>query len=77
MNKCKDLKESHFYMGMTKKYGWTRNVLIHHIEGRSYEQYLLGQTNFDKALPEKYRNQARLAVNSSNSSSRSGQRIFM
>jgi predicted nuclease of restriction endonuclease-like (RecB) superfamily len=62
MDKCKRLEESLFYMGMAKKYGWTRDVLVHHIEGRSYEQYLLGQTNFDKTLPEKYRNQAKLAV---------------
>lgn len=62
MDKCKSLEESLFYMEMTKKYGWTRNVLIHQIEGRSYRQYLKGQTNFDKALPEKYKNQAKLAV---------------
>jgi len=36
--------------------------LVHHIEGKSYEQYLLGQTNFDKTLPEQYKNQAKLAV---------------
>lgn len=47
---------------MTIKYGWTKNVLIHHIEGKSYEKFLLGQTNFDKALPEKYKHQAKLAV---------------
>ncbi|HVU53961.1 MAG TPA: PDDEXK nuclease domain-containing protein [Puia sp.] len=62
MEKCKNLEESQFYMEMTKKYGWTRAVLIHQIEGRSYQQYLKGQTNFDKTLPEKYRNQAKLAV---------------
>lgn len=62
MDKCKGLEESLFYMGMSRKYGWTRNVLIHHIEGRSYQQYLLGQTNFDKTLPEKYKHQAKLAV---------------
>jgi len=62
IDKCKSLEESQFYMEMTKKYGWTRDVLIHHIESRSYQQYLNGQTNFDKALPEKYRNQAKLAV---------------
>jgi predicted nuclease of restriction endonuclease-like (RecB) superfamily len=62
MDKCKGLEESWFYIEMTKKYGWTKDVLVHHIEGKSYEQYLLGQTNFDKALPEKYRNQAKLAV---------------
>lgn len=62
IDKCKSLEESLFYMEMSKKYGWTRNVLIHHIEGRSYQQYLLGQTNFDKTLPEKYKHQAKLAV---------------
>jgi len=62
MDKCKDKQEREFYILMTKKYGWTKNVLIHHIEGKSYEKYLLGQTNFDKALPQKYKNQAKLAV---------------
>jgi predicted nuclease of restriction endonuclease-like (RecB) superfamily len=47
---------------MTKKFGWTKDVLIHQIENQSYEKYLLNQTNFDKALPEKYRHQAKLAV---------------
>jgi len=45
--------------------GWTKNVLIHHIESLSYEKYLLGQTNFDKALPGKYRHQAKLSVKDS------------
>jgi len=62
MEKCKDNRERQFYMGMTKKYGWTRSLLIHHIEGQSYEQYLLGQTNFDETIPEKYKYQAKLAV---------------
>lgn len=62
MEKCKDVLEKEFYIKMVIKYGWTKNVLIHHIEGKSYEQFLLGQTNFDKALPEKYRHQAKLAV---------------
>jgi predicted nuclease of restriction endonuclease-like (RecB) superfamily len=62
IEKCKNLLKRQFYLEMTKKYGWTKNVLIHHIEGKSYEQYLLGQTNFDKALPEKYKHQAVLAV---------------
>ena len=50
MDKCKDKHEREFYMTMSKKYGWTRNVLINQMEGKSYEQFLLGQTNFDKAL---------------------------
>ncbi len=41
---------------------WTKNVLVHQVEGKSYEKFLLGQTNFDKTLPEKYKHQAKLAV---------------
>lgn len=62
MSKCKDDLEREFYLRMTKKYGWSKNVLIHQVEGKSYEKFLLGQTNFDKAVPEKYRHQAILAV---------------
>ena len=47
---------------MTRKYGWTKDVLINHIENKSYEKYLLNQTNFDETFPEKYVNQAKLAV---------------
>jgi predicted nuclease of restriction endonuclease-like (RecB) superfamily len=62
MSKCQDNIEREFYTLMTKKFGWTKNVLIHQIENKSYEKYLLNQTNFDQAVPEKYRNQAILAV---------------
>jgi len=62
IEKCKDNLERQFYMLMSKKYGWTYRVLINHIENQSYEKYLLNQTNFDKTLPARYRNQAKLAV---------------
>lgn len=63
--KCKDDLQKEFYIQMTKKYGWTKSVLIHQIESEAYERYLLNQTNFDKALEEKYRHQANLAVKDS------------
>jgi len=62
MSKCKDDLEREFYIKMTTKFGWTKNVLIHQVESRAYERFLLNQTNFDRALPEKYRPQAKLAV---------------
>jgi len=65
LEKCKDDLEKEFYIKMTKKYGWTKNVLIHQIEGKAYERFLLNQNNFDKALEEKYRHQAKLAVKDS------------
>jgi predicted nuclease of restriction endonuclease-like (RecB) superfamily len=65
MEKCKDLLEKEFYIRMTKKYGWTRNILNHQIEGGSYERYLVNQTNFNKTLAKKYRHQAKLAIRDS------------
>jgi len=62
MSKCKDDLEREFYIKMTRKYGWTKVILAHQIEGGSYEMFLSNQTNFDKALEEKYKYQASLAV---------------
>ena len=62
MEKCKDDLEREFYLRMTRKFGWTKNVLIHQIENKTYEKTLLNQTNFEQTLPEEIRNQASLAV---------------
>ena len=62
LKRCKDNLERQFYIQATKKFGWTKNVLIHQIEGKSYENYLLNQTNFEQNLPESIKNQAILAV---------------
>lgn len=50
MSRCKDEMEREFYIRMTRKFGWSKNVLIQQIENRSYEKTLAGQTNFDRAL---------------------------
>lgn len=62
MSRCKDPLEREFYLRMTRKFGWSRNVLIHQIENQSYEKTLLGQTNFDKAMTPALQAQAKLAV---------------
>lgn len=62
MEKCKDDLEREFYLRMTRKLGWTKNVLVHHIENETYEKTMLGQTNFEATLPEEVRNHARLAI---------------
>jgi predicted nuclease of restriction endonuclease-like (RecB) superfamily len=62
LEKCKDDLEREFYIRMTRKFGWTKNVLIHQIENQTYEKTLLNQTNFDQVLTEDIRNQAKLAV---------------
>ncbi len=62
MGRCKDPLEREFYIRMTRKFGWTKSVLIHQIENQSYEKSLLGQTNFDQALTPELRARAQLAV---------------
>jgi len=62
IQKCKDLQEREFYIKMTSRYGWTKDVLINNIENKTFERYLTNQTNFDETVPEKYKLQARLAV---------------
>ena len=62
LERCKDPLEREFYIRMTRKFGWTKNVLIHQIENQSYEKSLLGQTNFDQALTPELRARAQLAV---------------
>ena len=62
LDRCENDLEKEFYIRMTRKFGWTKNVLIHQIDNKSYEKTLLNQTNFDKALPDKIKNQAKLAV---------------
>ncbi|MCE7066350.1 DUF1016 N-terminal domain-containing protein [Dyadobacter sp. CY326] len=61
-SKCKSSQEKQFYILATKKHGWTKNVLINQIENKTFERYLLNQTNFDEALPEKISKHALLAV---------------
>lgn len=62
MEMCKDDLEREFYLRMTRKYGWTKNVLIHQIENQTYQKTLLNQTNFSETLPEPLQAQAKLAV---------------
>jgi predicted nuclease of restriction endonuclease-like (RecB) superfamily len=62
MSRCKELLAREFYLRMTRKFGWSKAVLIHQVENQSYEKTLLGQTNFDRALTPKLRAQAKLAV---------------
>lgn len=62
LSKCKDNQERQFYIMATKKFGWTKNILIHQIENKTYEKYLLNQTNFEAVLPETIKKQAILAV---------------
>lgn len=60
--RCKDDLEREFYLRATARFGWTTAVLKHQVDNKSYEKYLLNQTNFDAAVPAEIRAQAILAV---------------
>jgi predicted nuclease of restriction endonuclease-like (RecB) superfamily len=62
MERCKEDIRREFYLKVTKKFGWTKDVLINQLEAGAFERYMANQTNFDKSVPEKYRHQAKLAV---------------
>lgn len=62
LERCKDDIRREFYLKITKKFGWTKDVLINQLEAGAFERYMANQTNFDKAVPGKYRHQAKLAV---------------
>jgi len=60
--RCKNPLQREFYIRMTQKFGWSKDVLIHQIENQSYEKSLLGQNNFDKTLTPEFSMQAKQAV---------------
>ena len=46
LQRCKDALEREFYLRMTRKFGWSKNVLIHQIGNQSYEKSLLEPDQF-------------------------------
>lgn len=62
LSRCKDDQEREFYLRATRRFGWTKAVLQHQIDNKSYAKYLLNQTNFDQALPDELKSQAVQAV---------------
>ena len=62
MQKCKDFEMKKFYILATKKFDWSTRVLKNQIDNKTYERYLLNQTNFDESLPKEIKNQANLFV---------------
>lgn len=62
MGRCKDNLEREFYIRMARKFGWTKNVLVHQIENQTYEKTLLNQTTFDRAVAAENSVHAKLAV---------------
>jgi predicted nuclease of restriction endonuclease-like (RecB) superfamily len=62
LDRCSDDLQREFSLRMTRRMGWSRNVLIHQIENRTYAKTLRNQANFAQILLKPLREQARLAL---------------
>ncbi len=61
-SKCKSFDARKFYFISTRKFGWSKRVLEHQIDNKTYEKYLLNQTNYDLDNTEDYAYQRNLAI---------------
>jgi predicted nuclease of restriction endonuclease-like (RecB) superfamily len=62
LEKCQTEQEREFYIRSCRKHGWSRSVLIHQIENRTFERTMSSQTNFAVALDPSVSVHAQLAV---------------
>jgi len=55
LEKLKDNYQREYYLRMTIRSSWSRNILIHQIESKAFERFLIDKKshNFDKTLPVK------------------------
>lgn len=60
IDKTKSDYEKEYYCRMVLKYGWSKRILRHQIETKSFERYLMDKKshNFNKTLPIKIFNKA-------------------
>ena len=64
LSKVKDSREKEYYLRMTAKMGWSRNVLLHQIETQAHKRHMLDskQHNFNDTLPSALAEQADRAM---------------
>jgi len=62
LEKCKDPLQREFYIRSCRKHGWSRNLLVHQIEGQAFQRTMANQTNFAATLGHTASVHAQLAV---------------
>ncbi len=50
LEKCKEEHERFYYINMTKKFQWSKTLLVNAIDNNNYQKTLLSQTNFTETL---------------------------
>ena len=62
LEKCKNEHERFYYINMTKKFQWSKTLLINAIEAKHCQNTLLNQTNFSETLLVQQAKNANLVV---------------
>jgi predicted nuclease of restriction endonuclease-like (RecB) superfamily len=62
LERCTDDLEREFYLISVAKFGWSKRVLTDNLKKKSYQQFLLGQNNFEKTLSTSQQGRASFAV---------------
>jgi predicted nuclease of restriction endonuclease-like (RecB) superfamily len=52
LEKCKDEHQRFFYIEMTRRYSWSKTMLINAIDSKTYENTIINQQNFEDKLPK-------------------------
>ena len=65
LERCKNALQREFYLRMARRNGWSKNVLLHQIDAQSYEQSMLGQTNFERSLKPDQQIDAKVVIKDS------------
>ena len=64
LDKTKNDYEKEYYCRMVLKYSWSKRILAHQIETKSFERFIMDKKsqNFDETLPVKISNKAKLFI---------------
>jgi predicted nuclease of restriction endonuclease-like (RecB) superfamily len=62
LEKCPDHLQREFYIRMARKHSWSKLALLNHIENQTYEKTMLGQSNFETALPTELQSKAKIVL---------------
>lgn len=62
LEKCKDEHQRFYYINMTKKFQWSKSLLVNAIDNNHYQNTLLNQTNFSETLDVHITKNANLIV---------------
>ncbi len=62
IEKCKDVNERFFYILQAHNNGWTKNVLIHQIENKTFQKTIINQNNFSETIHIEEQSNAMLSL---------------